>query len=133
VVIGGVGFGYASKTFRIGGGGGGGFLWQGSENANFGLGYGGAIGEYTVTEWLNARLLVGGGGYSIARVLSETNSQSTVQKISSGGFVLFYPSLVAEVKLQGWVYLAFNLGYFLPNISKLQSLTLGLNLMFGKL
>ncbi len=133
MVIGGVGFAFTSKSFRIGGGGGGGFLWTGSDNANFGMGYGGAIGEYTVMPWLNARLMIGGGGFSVSRLVSESDTTRTVQKINSGGFLLFYPQLSAEVKISSFVYLAFNLGYFIPNVSKLQSFTMGLNLMFGKL
>ena len=43
LIIGGIGFGWASKTFRIGGGGGGGFLWSGSESAQFGIGFGGMV------------------------------------------------------------------------------------------
>ncbi len=132
VVIGGVGYGFASKVFRIGGGGGGGFLWNANDNVNFGLGYGGAIGEYVIAPWLSGRLMIGGGGYSVSRVLSQTDSTTVVQKIDSGGFLLFYPSVLAEVNLSGWVNMAINVGYFLPNVSKLQSFTMGIHLIFGK-
>jgi len=133
VVIGGAGYGFASKVFRIGGGGGGGFLWDAGDSVNFGMGYGGAIGEYQISTWLTARLMIGGGGYSIAKVLTETDTTRVVEKVSSGGFLFFYPSLAAEMPLDGWVNIAFHLGYFLPNVSKLHSFTVGIHLVFGKL
>jgi len=133
LVIGGVGFGYAAKNFRLGGGGAGGFLWNPSENIQFGMGYGGAIGEYLLTPWLAARLLIGGGGYAVAKVVTQTDTTTTLAKLSSGGFVLFYPSVVAEIPVQNWFKVGVTLGYFLPNVAKLQSLTMGLNFLFGKI
>jgi hypothetical protein len=132
-VIGGAGFGAINKTFRIGGGGGGGFIWSGNDSVNFGMGYGGAIAEFTVLPWLNASLLIGGGGYSVAKTLSQTDTTTTVQKINSGGYLLFYPSLTADVSIDGWVFLGFHIGYFLPNVSKLQSFTTGIHVTFGKM
>jgi hypothetical protein len=133
ITIGGVGFGYAAKNFRLGGGGAGGFLWNPSDNIQFGMGYGGAVGEYVLSSWLAARLLIGGGGFAVAKVISETDTTRTLQKLNSGGFVLFYPSMVAEIPIHPWLKLGVNLGYFLPNISKLQSFTMGFNVLFGKL
>lgn len=134
MVIGGVGFGWATKSFRLGGGGGGGFLWNASDNLTFGMGYGGVIGEYVIApNWLNGRLLIGGGGYSVAKITSQSDSQVNFQKLSSGGFIVFHPSISAEVKIHNWMQLAANFGYFLPNIGRLQSFTMGINVMFGKM
>lgn len=133
IILGGEGFGFVSKSFRLGGGGGGGFVWTPSNNLGFGLGYGGVIGEYAITSWLAARLMVGGGGYAISKTVVETDTTRTEQKISSGAFLLFHPSIGAEVNLQGWLKLGFRMGYFLPNVSKLQSFTFGIALIFGKM
>ncbi len=130
-VIGGVGFGWATRSFRLGGGGGGGFLWNGSDNVEFGMGYGGLVGEYAIAPWLTGRLMIGGGGYSVSKVTSESDSSRTFQKLDSGGFILFHPSLMADIKIHSWCMIAVNLGYFLPNVGKLQSATLGFNLLFG--
>ena len=132
VVIGGVGFGSGTKNFRMGGGGGGGFLYNPSENATFGMGYGGGIGEYTLTNWLYARLMIGGGGYAIAKTVLETESQRIIRKLSSGAFVFFYPQLSAEIPVNKTFHLSFQAGYFLPNIGKLQSFTIACNVIFGK-
>lgn len=134
IVIGGAGFGWATKNFRIGGGGGGGFLWNATDNVTFGMGYGGVVGEYTIAPpWLNARLMIGGGGYSIAKITSQTDTQQTFQRLSSGGFILFHPQICAEIKVHSWAYLSAMLGYFLPNVGRLQSFTIGVNIMFGKI
>ena len=133
LVVGGVGFGAAGKKFRIGGGGGGGFLWDASSDVSFGMGYGGVIAEYEVTHWLSTAILIGGGGYAIAKILSETETQTTFEKVSSGGFVLFYPQVNIEVPLKGFMSLTGKIGYFLPNNSRLHSFTVGLALLFGKL
>jgi hypothetical protein len=134
VVIGGVGFGWATKAFRIGGGGGGGFLWNATDNVTFGMGYGGVVGEYTISPpWLSARLMIGGGGYSIAKITSQSDTQQTVQKLSSGGFILFHPQINMEVKVGGMAYLSGMIGYFLPNVGRLHSFTMGVNIMFGKI
>ena len=133
VFIGGMGFGQINKQIRLGGGGAASFLLGPSENVHFGLGYGGAVGEYVFTPWLSARLMIGGGGYAVAKVVSETETQRVVQKLSSGGFILFYPSLTAELPLYNWLRLGMNLGYFLPNVGRLQSVTFGVSVMFGKL
>jgi len=132
LIIGGIGFGWASKTFRIGGGGGGGFLWSGSESAQFGIGYGGMVGEYIISEWLMARLMIGGGGFSVSKIISETDTTLQVQRISSGGFLLFHPQIVADIKIGQWASLGFSIGYFLPNISRLQSPSFSIQLMFGR-
>lgn len=131
VVIGGIGYAWVTPKFRLGGGGGGGFLWNGSDNLSFGLGYGGVVGEYVIGSWFNARLLIGGGGYSISKVTFETDSNRIVQKINSGGFIVFHPSVNAELKIYSWASLALTAGYFLPNVGKLHSFTAGVNLMFG--
>lgn len=132
IVLGGEGFGFASKSFRLGGGGGGGFVWNPSENVQFGMGFGGVIGEYMVTPWLNVRLLIGGGGYAISKTIVETDTTRTEQKISSGAFLLFHPSIGAEVSVSTFMKLSARIGYFLPNVSRLQSVTLGIHLIFGK-
>ncbi|MBI3293800.1 MAG: hypothetical protein HYZ71_03600 [Deltaproteobacteria bacterium] len=132
VVIGGVGFGSGTKTFRFGGGGGGGFLYNPSDNVTFGMGYGGGIGEYTLTRWLYARLMIGGGGYALAKTVLETESQRILRKLSSGGFVFFYPQLSAEIPVNNIFKLTIQAGYFLPNIGKLQSFTVAANVIFGK-
>lgn len=132
IFIGGVGFGFAAKNFRLGGGGAGGFLWNPSGNVQFGTGYGGVVGEYTLAPWLNARLLIGGGGYAVAKVISDTDTTTTLQKLGSGGFVLFYPSVSAEFPLDANIKVAVNAGYFLPNITQLESFTCGINFLFGK-
>ncbi len=132
VVIGGSGFGYSSKNFRIGGGGGGGFLWNPSDNVQFGMGYGGAIGEYVIASWLAFRLMVGGGGFTIGKVLSDTESAKSVQKISSGGFILFYPGISGEIPITASLKVSMVVGYFLPNVTKLQGWTFTINLQFGK-
>lgn len=133
VVIGGMGYGTVAKGFRLGGAGGGGFLWGPSSNAHFGLGFGGAIGQYQISSWLVGSLLIGGGGYAVAKVVSQTDSTSTVEKISTGGFILFHPSIQAEIPLQNWTRLSISLGYFLPNVANLQSLTVSTILIFGKI
>lgn len=132
IFLGGVGFGFAAKNFRLGGGGAGGFLWNPSGNVQFGTGYGGVVGEYTLAPWLNARLLIGGGGYAVAKVLTDTDTTTTLQKLGSGGFVLFYPSVSAEFPLDANIKVAVNAGYFLPNITQLESFTVGINFLFGK-
>lgn len=132
LVIGGVGLGSVAKHFRIGGGGGGGFLWNPSENVHFGLGYGGVVGEYSITYWCIARLLIGGGGYALAKVLTQTDTTTTVHKISSGGFILFHPAVHFEIPIHSWIKLSAAVGYFLPNVSKLHSVTLSVNVLFGK-
>jgi len=132
VVVGGIGMGTVSKKVRIGGMGGGGFLFTGSDNVQFGLGYGGVVGEYLIAKWLTARLLIGGGGYSIVKIVSETSSSIIVEKISTGGFFLFYPSVNVEIPIHNWLKLHFNLGYFLPNVSKLDSITTTISLVVGR-
>jgi len=132
IVLGGSGVGLASRNFKLGGSGGAGFLWNASQNVQFGLGYGGILGEYTITNWLNARLVVGGGGYSVAKVVNETDANKTLEKLSSGGFFLFLPSLNADIALNNGVKLSMGLGYFLPNISQLQSLTFTVALNVGR-
>jgi hypothetical protein len=133
MVVGGKGIGAAGKYFRLGGAGGGGFAWGAGENVSFGMGYGGVLTELTVTKWLTASMIVGGGGYAISRIVSETETTTTFEKVSSGGFVLFYPGIQAEIKLPGYMTLAATLGYFLPTVSRLQSVTVGLSLLMGKL
>lgn len=133
LVIGGIGYAWATKKFRLGGAGGGGFLWNGSDNLSFGMGYGGIVGEYAIAPWFNARLLIGGGGYSVAKVTFETDSSRIVQKIDSGGFIAFHPSVNADIKIYSWASLALTAGYFLPNVGKLHSFTAGVNLVFGTL
>jgi hypothetical protein len=131
VVIGGIGYAWVTPKFRLGGAGGGGFLWNGSDNLSFGMGYGGVVGEYVIGSWFNARLLIGGGGYSIAKITFETDSNRIVQKLNSGGFIVFHPSVNAEIKIYSWASLALTAGYFLPNVGKLHSFTCGVNLLFG--
>ncbi len=131
VVIGGIGYAWVTPKFRLGGGGGGGFLWNGSDNLAFGMGYGGVVGEYVIGSWFNARLLIGGGGYSIAKITFETDSNQIVQKLNSGGFIVFHPSVNAEIKIYSWASLALTAGYFLPNVGRLHSFTAGVNLLFG--
>lgn len=133
LIIGGMGFGWASKKFRIGGGGGGGFLWSGSESAQFGIGYGGMVGEYIIADWLLGRMLIGGGGYSVSKVVSETDTVLQVEKISSGGFILFHPQVVADIKIGQWASLGFSIGYFLPNVARLHSPSFSIQLMFGRI
>lgn len=133
LIIGGMGFGWASKKFRVGGGGGGGFLWSGSESAQFGIGYGGMVGEYIIADWLLARMLIGGGGFSVSKIVSETDTTLQVKKISSGGFILFHPQVVADIKIGQWASLGFSIGYFLPNIARLHSPSFSIQLMFGRI
>jgi len=132
IILGGAGFGLTTKSFRLGGGGGGGFVWNPSNNVQFGLGFGGVVGEYAITPWLSVRLMIGGGGYALSKIVSESDTQRTERKIASGGFLLFHPSVSAEVQVQSWLKLGGSVGYFLPNVSRLQSLTIGLQLIFGK-
>lgn len=132
LIIGGIGFGWATKSFRIGGGGGGGFLWSGSESAQFGIGYGGMVGEYVISDWLLARMMIGGGGFSVSKIVSETDTTIQIQRISSGGFILFHPQVVADIKIGPWASLGFSIGYFLPNIAKLHSPSFSIQLMFGR-
>lgn len=133
LIIGGMGFGWASKKFRVGGGGGGGFLWSGSESAQFGIGYGGMVGEYLISDWFLARMLIGGGGFSVSKVVSETVTTLQVEKISSGGFILFHPQVVADIKIGQWASLGFSIGYFLPNVARLHSPSFSIQLMFGRI
>lgn len=132
IVLGGSGVGLASRNFKLGGAGGAGFLWNPSQNVQFGLGYGGMLGEYTLTNWLNVRLVIGGGGYAVAKIVDETEAQKTVEKLSSGGFFLFLPSVNADIALNNAVKLSMGLGYFLPNVSNLQSVTFTVALNIGK-
>lgn len=131
IVIGGVGFGWVSKSFKLGGGGGGGFLWNGTDNLAFGLGYGGIVGEYVVTSWMNMRMMIGGGGYAVGKILTQTDTTTTTQKINSGGFILFHPSILFEIPVAKWCTLAANIGYFLPNVGKLHSFTAGIHILMG--
>ena len=133
LVIGGVGFATVSRNFRLGGGGGGGFLWNGSNNVTFGMGYGGVVGELGITTWLNARLMIGGGGYAVAKIVSETISERTLSKVNSDGFLLFLPSLHFDFPIHNWLKFSASLGYFLPNNSRLHSVTIGVGLLFGKI
>ncbi len=132
LVLGGSGVGLASRNFKLGGSGGAGFLWNPSQNIEFGMGYGGILGEYTLTNWLNIRLIIGGGGYAIAKITDETQSSRTVEKLASGGFFLFLPSINADIPINNVVKLSLGLGYFLPNVSKLQSVVFTLALNIGK-
>lgn len=132
LVVGGLGFGMAGKNFRIGGGGGGGFLMNASENVHFGMGFGGVIGEYLVTRWLSGRLLIGGGGYGVAKVISETDTDTLVRKISTGGFILFFPSINFEIPLGRGVKLMANIGYFMPSVKRMDSVAVSASLLFGK-
>ncbi len=132
IVVGGMGYGQLSKSFRVGGGGGGGFLLNGSENVELALGYGGAVIEYTIVSWLNARILLGGGGYAIQKVISESISERLIRRVASGGFFLVNPSINAEIRLNQWTKLVIGLGYFFPTVAKLQGGTLNFNLQFGK-
>lgn len=133
MVIGGKGIGASGKNFRLGGAGGGGFAWGAGQNVSFGMGYGGVLTEFSLTPWLTAGMIVGGGGFSVARVTAETDTTTTVSKISSGGFVLFYPSLQAEIKLKGFMTLVGTMGYFLPTNPRLHSVTLGVSILVGKI
>jgi len=132
LVLGGSGVGLASKHFRLGGAGGAGFLWNPSQNVQFGLGYGGLLGEYVITNWLNVRLVIGGGGYAVAKIVSETESERTLEKLSSGGFFLFHPTVNADIPINNMLRLSVGLGYFLPNVSQLQSATFTVALNIGK-
>lgn len=133
LVVGGEGFAPLGKGYRIGGGGGGGFLWNASNNSQFALGFGGLIGEYDANNWLNFRILLGGGGYAVSKTVSDTNTLTTEEKLGSGGFLLVFPSVGADITLSGSSKLGFRLGYFLPNVAHLQSMTLGVHLAFGKM
>lgn len=133
MVVGGKGMGNIARNFRLGGGGGGGFAWGAGDNVSFGMGYGGVVGEYSITSWLTAGMLIGGGGYAISRVTSETITSTTYDKIASGGFVLFYPSVEVEIKLRNYMTLIGSLGYFLPTQSRLHSATIGVSVLMGKL
>lgn len=133
MVVGGKGAGVVAKNFRLGGAGGGGFAWGGGSDVSYGMGYGGVLGEYSITPWFNASLIVGGGGFSVGRVVASTSTTTTTQKIASGGFLLFYPEVHAEVKLRSLLTLQFNFGYFLPTDAALQSMTLGVSLVIGKI
>ena len=115
------------------GGGGGGFLWSGTESAQFGIGYGGMVGEYIIADWLLARMMIGGGGYAVSKIISETDTTLQVKKISSGGFILFHPQIVADIKIGQWASLGFSIGYFLPNIARLHSPSFSIQLMFGRI
>lgn len=130
--VGGEGFAQVFQNFRVGGAGGGGFVWASRDNITFGLGYGGVLGEYAVTKWFAIRMLIGGGGYAVAKVTQDSISSSSLSKLSAGGFILFYPSIKFEIPLGAMVKLTTNIGYFLPNKSQLHSVTFGLSLLFGK-
>ena len=132
VVVGGEGFASVAKNFRLGGGGGGGFLWGSSDNALFGLGYGGIIGEYAPVSWFNLRFMLGGGGYSVSNVTTQTATTRVETKIGSGGFFLLYPSIGFEIPVGSVLKVATRVGYFFPNVSQLESLTVGLTLILGK-
>lgn len=133
LVVGGEGFAPLGKGFRIGGGGGGGFLWNASNNSQFAMGFGGLMGDYDANHWLSFRIILGGGGYAVSKTISDTNSLTTEQKLGSGGFLLVAASVGAEVSISSGSKLGFRLGYFLPNVQHLQSLTLGVHLSFGKM
>jgi hypothetical protein len=133
MVVGGKGVGSFAKNFRLGGAGGGGFAWGAGEDVSFGMGYGGVQAEYSLTSWLTAGMLIGGGGFAISRIVAETPTTTTFDKISSGGFLLFYPSVDIEIKLRNSMTLIGNLGYFLPTNTRLHSMTVGVSLMMGKL
>lgn len=132
LVVGGVGMGQISKNFRVGGGGGGGFLLNGSDNVELALGFGGAVIEYIITHWFTLRVLLGGGGYAVQKVVSETLSDRLLRKVASGGFFLVNPSINAEINIGTWMKLIIGLGYFMPTVSKLQTPTINMNLLFGK-
>jgi hypothetical protein len=131
-VVGGEGFATVFKNFRVGGGGGGGFVWTTSDNIMFGMGYGGVLGEYTPAPWLAIRLLIGGGGYAVAKVTTDSINTQTISKLSAGGFILFYPSVRFEIPLSAIVKISVNVGYFVPNKAQLRSVTMGISLLFGK-
>lgn len=133
MVVGGKGVGTLAKNFRLGGAGGGGFAWGAGDNVSFGMGYGGVIAEYSLTSWMSASMLVGGGGFAVSRITSETISTTTYEKISAGGFVLFYPSIDFEVKVRPYISIVGNLGYFLPTNTRLHSVTLGVSVLMGKI
>jgi len=132
ILVGGMGFATTSKKFRIGGGGGGGFLMNASENVQFGLGYGGVVGEYKINSFMNARLLIGGGGYGVVKVISETETDRVLRKLSTGGFFLFFPSVNFEIPLTKFSILNVGLGYFLPNVNRLDSLTVNVSVIMGR-
>lgn len=132
IVIGGEGFAAIGKGFRIGGGGGAGFVWSPTDATQFSLGYGGLIGEYQFFSWLSARLLLGGGGYGVAKTVVDSSAQTTDAKIASGGFLLILPSIGADVALNNAMRLGVRVGYFMPNVSNLQGLLVAIHLTFGK-
>lgn len=133
VAIGGVGFGYAGRNMRIGGAGAGTFLLNPTDNVQFGMGYGGIVGEYAVASWFAARLLIGAGGYAVSKVTTDTETERVLQKLSSGGFLLFQPSVHADIPLSPILKLNIGVGYFLPNVSKLQSTSISVGLIWGRL
>lgn len=94
MVVGGKGIGVVAKNFRLGGAGGGGFAWGAGENVSFGMGYGGVLSEYTITPWMTASMLVGGGGFAVSRIVAETTTSTTFEKISS---------VVSFFSIQAWI------------------------------
>jgi hypothetical protein len=133
VIIGGVGLGNAGRNLRIGGGGGGAFLLNPSDNVQFGMGYGGIVGGYGIASWLSARLLIGAGGYSVNKITSQTQATITTDRLASGGFFLFYPSVHADIPLTSMMKLNVGIGYFIPNVQRLQSFAVTLGLIFGRI
>jgi len=132
LVIGGIGLGSVGKNFRLGGAGGGGFLWSPTDNAHFGMGYGGIVGEYSIAPWFSVRMMIGGGGYSLAKVLLEDATTLTVERVNSGSFLLFHPSLNFKLDIHQSVNATIGIGYFLPNVVKLHSVTMTVTLQFGR-
>jgi hypothetical protein len=132
IVLGGEGFGSVTRNFRIGGGGGGGFIYGPNDSTHFGMGYGGVMGEYLFSNWLSFSLLIGGGGYAISNVVSSSQTQALTTQVAAGGFLLVKPALKAEFPISNAVRISGSIGLFLPNVSQLQSVTVGLHLAFGR-
>lgn len=132
VVMGGMGLTPVGRQFLLGGGGGASFLLGGSSTVQFGMGYGGMIGVFQFASYLSARVLVGGGGFALVEVLSESETQRVVRKISSGGFIVFHPTLDFDFSLMRTTQCALSLGYFLPSVSDLAGVTISLRIQFGR-
>ncbi len=131
ISIGGMGCVALSDSICFGGGGAATTTTGGTSNLAFGMGYGGLIFEYYLKTWMAFRVTVGGGGYKISRLVSESENTLQYEKLGSGGFFVVHPKWIGTFRVTKWLTLCPNVGYFITGVPRLSSPTLGLNLFFG--
>lgn len=122
IMIGGNGMADLFGGLRLGGGGGSGFIVTSPGTLYMGMGYGGILADYRLTNWLTVQCLLGAGGFSLSNAAGN---------IASGGFILLHPSITAEIAVTPKSKLGIILGYFMPNEIRLLSATLGVSWIFG--